>query len=121
MSKKKTARSRFYGLPERPLPLKCVAFVDFDYVEKLSEEEKGWLASFSRAYYLDSRAEADVLGEEAAAIIKSVSSKGNWARRRDLANYAYRRPLEAADGGNGGEEGGNNDNETERTEVDDAG
>lgn len=47
MSKKK----KYYGLSSAHTRKPARDFVDFDYIDQLSEAEKEWLNQFSREYY----------------------------------------------------------------------
>lgn len=52
MAKRKTSKRRNeYGLHARTFPVSVRAYVDQDYLDKLSEEDKQWLSDFNDRFY----------------------------------------------------------------------
>lgn len=44
-------RGKFAGLKQHKIPKNRRSYVDYDYVEQLTDEEKKWLSKFSDEYY----------------------------------------------------------------------
>ena len=76
--------------------VKKAGYVDFDYVNKLSPEEKVWLSKFAGEYYGNN----NILSEEAihsTIDLKNKCYKTDNAIRRDIANYGYQATLKDSD------------------------
>lgn len=61
-------------------------FVDFDYVDKLSEEEKDWLNRFSAEYYQNSLSKKDRKALHRTSDLRKAVYSGENARNRDAWN-----------------------------------
>lgn len=87
MSKKKPR----YGLEPNCVVYAAREYVDFDYVDILSEADKDFLDRFSREYY------NNFFAKNAPTIHKTAEQKRevyrvNHARRRDMWTFYHRMP-----------------------------
>lgn len=51
MSKKKSNKKEYFGLKKKYQPRSKRKFIDYDYIDKLTEKEKEWLSKFTDEYY----------------------------------------------------------------------
>lgn len=94
---------KFYGLSARHVRHAVKEFVDFDYVSKLSEEEKQYLDKFSREFYLASLDQDGTDIHDPEKYSKDIYHQNN-ARNRDMWNTQWRMPLDHTDTINGNED-----------------
>lgn len=80
---------KLYGLCPESMRRRVRDFVDYDYVNSLSPEEKVWLDKFSREYYL---ASLDKDGKDIHTPDKYSKAlyNANNARNRDIWNNEWR-------------------------------
>jgi hypothetical protein len=83
MSKKKT----HYALDQRYARPNVREFIDFDYINKLSESEKAWLNEFSKGYYSADLKNSKIFTDSET---KRQLFGANNARLRDTYNKATR-------------------------------
>jgi hypothetical protein len=93
-----------YGLQPDRAPKKSREMIDFDYLDKLSDEELDWLDKFSREYYNDAFTHADPLHEKGSEE-RRKRHRTNNERRRDIWNNLQRAPYDYTDSSVFGDEG----------------
>jgi uncharacterized FlgJ-related protein len=88
-------KKKHYDLIPAAMHKQSRDFVDFDYVEKMTEEEKDWLNKFSAEYYNNNfTAENPVTPDKVA---RRKYYQRNNERRRDMWNEFQRMPHDYTD------------------------
>ena len=94
MTKKKTEnkkkKKKLWGLEVNTFPRYSKGYMDYDYVEQLSDEEKEWLATFNDEYYGNTfRKSGKKLHEEDQDTKRAIYRQTN-ERNRDMYHQRYR-------------------------------
>jgi hypothetical protein len=92
-----TKKPRKYGLSKNHTRKNAREFVDFDYVEKLSDEEREFLERFSREFYQGGPRKGDPNAVHATDEQRKATYRANNERNRDVWNKFQRLPLDMSD------------------------
>lgn len=87
-----TKDKKRYGLSKAHTKKKAREFVDQDYIDKLSEEEKDWLDKFNREYYQNSFSKNDEENFHKKGEERRKAYGRENARNRDMWNKFDRSP-----------------------------
>lgn len=90
----KKRKPRLYALTPTTVRSHAKEFVDYDYVDKLSDDERAWLSQFSREYYQSVFPQEGAMHDKDER--KKVYARDN-AARRDMWNNNWRVPVDATE------------------------
>lgn len=86
-------KKKLYNISPKTVRPSLREYVDFDYINKLSDEEKAWLDEFSRGYYMADLKKSTIFTDPEE---KKELFRANNARTRDVYNKQRRSELKAS-------------------------
>lgn len=89
--KKQHGRRGGYGWPFKRTTQTSKEFIDYDYLDQLSDSELQWLSDFTKANYLnDNKSMEKLKGRKLTKNQRTKRNKANWASRNDAQTRSVR-------------------------------